>query len=256
MKIILVVTDSKRKNLVFVSDKLDILSLDEAVKLAKEGKIEGVHIVRRSSGTYLRTNKGVPKSEELDKLSISVNDLYTWTRGLKIPKEVSAFSRYLDLYSKSLSETQSYIDPVGRPRVLEHVVRDRLRSHRDLVFEAARHYKIDPYILGAILIDEIARVNPIEDISDKAKAKLGFDASGGVAQVKIETAYGLFKLGYYNPNPDDPKLSFKSLDKDSRLHFYDYLIQPRHSIFFAAARVRYLGDCRLAQNFINWQKNF
>ena len=101
MKIILVVTDSKRKNLVFVSDKLDILSLDEAVKLAKEGKIEGTHTVRRSSGVFLRTNKNIPRSQELETMALSFSQLSSFHDDIN-GLVSTPFSNYLKLYENAL----------------------------------------------------------------------------------------------------------------------------------------------------------
>ena len=54
MKIILVATDSRGKNLVFVSDTLGAYSLQDAVQLAKEGKLDNVYPVHRGTGIYLR----------------------------------------------------------------------------------------------------------------------------------------------------------------------------------------------------------
>ena len=50
MKIILVITDTKRKNLVFVSDNLKALSLEEAVDAAGSGDIEGTYRVKGKTG--------------------------------------------------------------------------------------------------------------------------------------------------------------------------------------------------------------
>ena len=97
MKIILVVTDSKRKNLVFVSDKLEVFSLDEAVRLAKEGKIEGVHVVKRSTGSYIRTDKRIPKSQELEKISISSFKLFNFINDVEA-KLSEPLANYLNLY--------------------------------------------------------------------------------------------------------------------------------------------------------------
>lgn len=46
MKIIIIVADSNRKNLVFSVNSLRAYSLDESIKLAKEAKLELVHTVK------------------------------------------------------------------------------------------------------------------------------------------------------------------------------------------------------------------
>ena len=99
----------------------------------------------------------------------------------------------------------------------------------------------DPYTLGAIIIDEIARANPWESIFDKL-VFVGKNTSAGIAQVKIETARRLILGGYYNPNPSDKKVAKENVMKTSKTYLYAYVEQPRHSIFFAAARIREIID--------------
>jgi len=49
-----------------------------------------------------------------------------------------------------------------------------------------QEFKIDRYILGAILIDEIAHLTPFEPIVEKVGADIiGRNTSVGVAQIKI-----------------------------------------------------------------------
>ena len=76
MKIVLIVTNSKGKNLVFSMDSLKAYSLDESVKLAKEGKLASVHIVKTGQGSYLRANPNAVEGDNLDSLSITSNHLY------------------------------------------------------------------------------------------------------------------------------------------------------------------------------------
>ena len=61
MKIILVATDARGKNLVFVSDTLRAYSLEDTVELTKEGKLDNVYPVYRGTGVYLRTKQNLPK---------------------------------------------------------------------------------------------------------------------------------------------------------------------------------------------------
>ena len=63
MKIILVAANAQGKNLVFVSDKLQAYSLQEALRLAKDGKLENVYPVQGSAGAYLRTKPNTPRKE-------------------------------------------------------------------------------------------------------------------------------------------------------------------------------------------------
>ena len=75
MKIILVATGAKGKNVVFVSDTLQAYSLEEAVRLANLKKFENVYAVQGRSGAYLCTRPRVPKSDELERISISSHQL-------------------------------------------------------------------------------------------------------------------------------------------------------------------------------------
>jgi len=239
MKIILVLTDSRRKSLVFVTaDELKVISLEEAIRLTSNGKIDDAHVVERSTGTYIRTNPSMPKSKEFEALSLTGRSLNLYLRGnhsLNLPP----IAAYLKLYLASLREGRPFVEPVGGVKVLTSVVKKKLLPHRDLIFGAAEKFEIDPYLIGAIVIDEIAQLYPFEQIVDKFKANIvGRDASVGIAQVKIDTANNLIKQGLYNPNPSDKKIPFKKLDNTGRRYLYDYLIRDKHNIFFAAAHIR------------------
>ena len=98
-------------------------------------------------------------------------------------------------------------------------------------------------MLGAIIIDELARFHLLEPITDPLFSYfIGGDASAGIAQVTIETARGLIKDGYYNPNPSDTKLSPSNIGATSRKDLYEYVAQSEFNIFFAAAHMRALID--------------
>lgn len=73
-------------------------------------------------------------------------------------------------------------------------------------------------------------------------AILGRDTSVGLAQVKIETARKLIKADYYNPDPKDSNLSKANISTVSRKYLYKYTKHPIHSIYFAAAYLRWLID--------------
>lgn len=145
-------------------------------------------------------------------------------------------------YLSSIATTKSFIEPVKSFRVPIEVVRRVFESHRDTIREAAQEFTIDQYTLGAILIDEIARLAPFETILEKVGIEImGKNTSIGVAQVKIETANDLIKKGVYNPRPNDKKLPFSgNLTNADRRHLYQYVVQPEHSIRFAAAFIRYV----------------
>lgn len=245
MKIILVATGAKGRNVVFVDNALNVYPLEEAVRLAKAGKLENVYVVQKGSGVYLRTSRNVPRKNQLEHVAVSAQQLHIATSGLRhAPSIPPALTRYLELYERSLEEKGGpFIASGGRLRILTQAVKEKLTTHRDSIFDAARRFDVDPHLLGAILIDEIAQFTPFEDVlAELAVFFVGRNASAGIAQVKVETARGLIQNGYYNPNPSDPKLSPQRIKNASRAHLYRYIKEPKHSIFFASARMRALTD--------------
>jgi len=243
MKVVLVVTDPRGKSLAFVSDALKAISLEEAVRLANEGKIDGAHVVRRTTGAYIRTNMGVPKMEEFDQLSVSGRALLLYAEDARHAVSTPALSAYINRHTTSFKEREPFIAPVGQPKVLTTLVKKKLEPHRAVIFSAAAQFSLDAYLLGAIIVDEIARMHPFEQMIDALGARIvGRNVSVGIAQVKIDTAHDLIKRGLYHPNPTDKKLPFKKLDAFARVYLYTYLIQPKHNISFAAAFVRYVID--------------
>ena len=248
MKIILVVTDAKGKNLVFSTNVLRVYSLDESIKLAKEGKLESVHAVKTSQGSYLRTNPNEVGEDNLDSLSISANHLYLslddFTCLLSGKKKFKACKNHLELHFGMIEERGEHVIYVEEhPLITREQVMKKLAPHRKLIIAAAKQFSIDPYTLGAIIIDEIARANPWEEALDRLGAVfVGSNASVGIAQVTMDTAINVIRAGYYNPNPDDKKISPERIAKTSMAYLYAYVIQPRHNIRFAAARVRQTID--------------
>lgn len=243
MKIVLVATNAQGKNLVFVSDALQAYSLQEAIRLAKKGELENIYQVHRGTGVYLRTKFGVPKAEHLEALAVSSHQLFASLDDINYAVTTPALGRYLRLYKGAVVQDQPYIRIAKRPDVVKKFVKVKLQPHRDLIFAVAKKFSIDPCLLGAIIIDEIVRLIPFEEIADKLLVSfVGANTSAGIAQVKMDTARGLISAGYYNPNPHDSKLSPKNIGKTSRAHLYQYVKGPKHSIAFAAAKMRALAD--------------
>ena len=245
MKIILVATGARGKNVVFVSDTLGSYSLEEAIQLAKEGKFENVYVVNGREGTYLRTSRNVPKKERLEQLAVSSHQLFMVAQDTRHALSTPAFDRYLQLYQYSLEKDGGplIVTIDGKAKITKEAAKAKMQPHQELIFEAAKKFTVDPYLLGAIIIDEIARFAPWEFITDPLLGYfVGADASAGIAQVTMETARGLIKGGYYNPNLTDPQLSLDKISRTSRAHLYQYVKEPKHSIFFAAARMRALND--------------
>lgn len=244
MKILLVAADARGKNLVFVSDTLRAYSLEEAVELARNGTLDNIYAIKGGSGVYLRTKPNTSKNEQLERLSISSYRLFSSLDNINYALTTPAFSNYWLAYQRSLQEQgKSFIVIEGRSRIAKETARKKLQPHRNIIFAAAKKFSVDPYLLGAIIIDEIARAAPIEEIKDRLIGYfIGVNTSAGIAQVKTKTARGLIRSGYYNPNPDDGKLSPERVQKTPLSYLYLYVKEPKHSISFAAARMRAFID--------------
>ena len=246
MKIILVISDTQRRNLVFVTDTLKVYSLPEIIKTVKNRDIQSVHIVKTGAGSYLRTN---PNTTSKDNLDFYAHSSYQLNNAIDNAAFVSGpgLRQYWHAYSESLEKMRlkkdEFIWIEGKKRTTKEHVITILKKYRRIIHNAASHFDIKPYLLGAIMIDEIARMAPFEEIINAtALFTLNWNASVGVAQVKLDTAKHVIQAGYYNPNPKDPRLSKKKAGKISRQHLYQYVSQPKHSIFFSAARIRQIID--------------
>jgi len=246
MNIILVITNTRGKNLVFISDKGEPLQLKSAIIAAKHGTIKGIYIVRRGTGTYLRTKPYIPEDRELETLSITSRKLISYAQDARHVQGILSLNNYIKFYASSFVEGQAYLLPIGQPktlRVLTATVKARFVVHKKYVLSAAREFFIDPTMLGAILIDEIARLSPFENIIDALGGDIiGWNVSIGVAQIKIDTAHDLIRKGIYHPDPRDARLPYNRLTNAGRRHLYDYLIQPKHNVRFAAAFIRFVID--------------
>lgn len=230
MKILLVATNARGKNLVFVSDTLQAFSLEEAVVLARKGAFENIYAVKRGRDTHLRTKPNTAKDEQLDRISISSYRLFSSLDNINYALTTPAFSNYWLAYQRSLEEqSKSFIVIEGRSRIAKETARKKLQPHRDIIFAAAKKFSVDPYLLGAIIIDEIARAALIEETKDCLIGYfIGVNTSAGIAQVKTKTARGLIRSGYYNPNPDDEKLSPERVQKTSLSYLYLYVKESKH----------------------------
>lgn len=241
MKVILVVTNSGKKNFVFVTDDLRARSLKEAISLTIKGALEVMHIVKAKVGKYLRSNPNMKLEDNLDTTSVTAYRIVKAVDTLDFIIFYPAFQAYWKLrqaYLKRLQNQGKKIIVVdGYLATPKEFVVDTLLKHRGYIFAAAKRFSINPYTLGAIMIDEYARISMLDVLTDEVLLTL-HDPSVGIAQVAIETARSLIKQGYYNPNPDDRALSEKNIDKASREHLYAYVVQPKHNVHFAAAKIR------------------
>lgn len=241
MKIILVVTNTCGKNLVFVSDLLKTLSLDEAIRAADKGLFQNVYSVNGISGAYLRSTPNISEKDNLDTLSVTAADIIAYANRARHFQSTDAISMYAAHYISSLLESGvPFIETTDGDKAFVDRVRETITPHAKSITQAAKEFDIDPYLLGAIIIDEVVRLGPFEDIRDVFLLNLlGRNVSVGIAQVKLETANNVTKKGLYNPNPKDKKLPFRGvLSNKDREYLYRYVVEPNHNIRFAAAYIR------------------
>lgn len=240
VKIILVATDTSCKSVLFVSDSGQVFSFEDIKRSIQSGALEDMYIVNGERGEYIRSSPNDTSKDNLDSLSISGRDIVALTQRTRHAVSTPPISNYLERYLASLDEGKPFIIPIGQNKVLIADVKEKFTPHNSLITTAAKEFAVDKYLLGALIVDEIARRHPFEEIIDLLGLKiLGRNVSVGVAQVKLETANGLIKKGLYNPNPDDKKLPFAgTLSNKNREYLYQYVVEPKHNIRFAAAYIR------------------
>jgi len=247
VKIILIATDTRKKSLVFVDEMLRVYSLQEAIKSAKDGLFKNVYAVNRSGSFYLRASQNAPKEDKLDYISISSYQLFYSLDDIGRILSFPAFKNYWEKYQQTLLQEQQKREDAciiidGHPRITKAVAKSKLVTVKGIIFSAAEKFNIDSYLLAGIIIDEIARFAPFEEIMDLLAGNfIGKNTSGGIAQVTTETARDLMLLDYYNPDPE--RFSSKEkINKAFSQQIYSYLKESKHSIFFGAARMRYFID--------------
>ena len=255
VKVILIATDAKKKSLVFVDENLKVYSLAEAIKATQNGLFENVYTVNRSGNIYLRSTISTPKTEKLDRISISSYQLFYSLNDFSKILSVPAFKNYWQKYQENLfqEEIENYIIINGQLRVAKITAKNKLIKNKDIIFSAGKKFDVDPYLLAGILIDEIARLAPFEEITDLLAGEfIGKNTSGGIAQVKTDTARDLMLSGYYNPDPEKFP-SKEKIIKAPNQQIYSYINKPKHNIFFGVARLRSLIDGW--KKFINLSDN-
>lgn len=150
MKIILSIKNSFGKNVAFVTDNLKLFLLAEILEITKQNQIEGVYLVNKNSGSYLRSKKNIPKNLQLDAISIGSDDV----------------SSFVDLRVKRLNrETRAYL--------YNYLIQPK----HNIFFE------------GAILSDLINNWKKFIDL------KSHFDI--------LATLYSLSRTPHSNPKPND-----------------------------------------------------
>jgi len=247
MQFILTITNTNRKNLFFIANDSQVFSLLEALSEVFKNNVDNTYIVNRKTGSYLRTKPSVSKENELESISISAPSLFLAIDNTYAVNYPPLLKRYINSYINITKDNGSYITPIGGHIALIKNIKRKILDNKKHIFDSADYFNIDPYLIGAILIDEIARLAPFENIIDKIGGSLvGRNISVGLAQIKLQTANDLIIKEIYNPNTKDKKLPFLKLDNEAYKYLYQYVNNPKHNIFFAGAFIRYTIDFWLA----------
>lgn len=245
MDIRLVVTDTKRKSLVFFSNTFKMVTLDEIIHRAKDRKIEGVNVVKGKYGKYVRSVPNAHLEGNIDSKSVTALDVISFANSTRHFKSTDAISLYTAHYYASVKESgKPFITTPDGYKAFIDQVRDVIKPHRELFKNVGKTFGVDSYLLAAIVIDETVRLMPFEGFQDKLLLDvIGRNVSVGLAQIRLETANGLIRNEYYNPNPNDTKLPFDGqMSNADREHLFTYVVEPRHNIRFEAAAIKNLID--------------
>lgn len=244
MKIILAVTDTKRKSIAFAFDEGRVVLLPDAIHLVQTGAWKDVSVVKRRTGAYLRSRSNSVVNDNVEFLSVSARDVSLFIQRTHA-HSTPALGAYVQWYLGMRAEPPT-VTPVRTLPIPASTIRikEKLIPHALVIRAAAKRFDIDPYLLGAIVIDEIARALPFEALIDTALLKgIGRNVSAGIAQIKLETANDTIKKGLYNPNPDDRSLPIEgNLRNNDRKRLYVYVVNPKHNLYFAAAYMRAIVD--------------
>lgn len=248
MKFILAVEDKAGRSSLLIADDGTVYTLAEVLDLVKKGQVNGLQVATRNGVSYLRASRrraGIPALQDVSISSKSILSISGNTAGVFSRAQFRPFwDFYQGQIEKEAAQGKLIVSVDGQPFDTQEHVRALLLPNKDLIFSAAEHFKIDPYLLAAICIDETIRLAPFEEVRDKLLSALdpSYDVSIGIGQVKLTVARDLTKKGYYNPNPSDDNLSKTGIVKISLAHLYPYVIDPKHNVYFAAAHIRDLID--------------
>jgi len=195
MKINLVIEDKKGKNLLFITDTNQALTLDEAIVATRNKTLENTHVVNEGTGIgFIRSNPNETGEDNLDALTLSFHQLEELLKDYAIATTFPALQEYEKGRQENIKKegTPIYID--GDAKKTKEQVFMHIEKYKSEILEASNKQNIDPKILTAILIDEYLRMGP-NDWFDW-RAKLGINTSVGIAQIKVETARNIIQFGY------------------------------------------------------------
>jgi hypothetical protein len=249
MKILLAVSDTEQKTQVYVTDDGRMHTVREMIELVREGKVPHTHVVVRKGVEYVRANRGGVKLHGIDRITLRAREFVLEDDRERILQDTSLVP-YWDYYQTKIlaadKEGALYVaigDDKRMCLATRDMVRARLLPLKQYIHDAAHRFSVDEKLLAGIVVDEIVRMVPFEEIRDKTLTYVGnVNTSVGPAQVKVETARDIIANGVFNPNPADIYIGAKHIRKVSRAYLLRYVLDPRFSILFGAAQMRRIED--------------
>ena len=173
-EIILVVRNRLGKTTAFITDAFETLSLESVISHIQNGLLQGSHIVETKSGIYVRSDRNQSKADNLGNLTVPAGSLSEQIAEVTLKDKVvqaylKAYGKFLELrYDK---DELIYLDKIARATKTD--VTRRLKPLVSEIKKSAKIKMIDQQLLGAILIDELARID-----SQKRLPKIGWKLGG------------------------------------------------------------------------------
>jgi hypothetical protein len=113
-----------------------------------------------------------------------------------------------------------------------------LIEHKNDIIEASRSFGISPRLLASIVYAEQSlNVKPGEAVLDKVLALSGYNASIGIAQIKVETAHWTLAQLANPASVFYDERSATNLRRNLSDHFEGDISAPKTNLLFAAAYV-------------------
>ena len=245
----LVVTVSKRKSELFISQNFEPILLKDVVELILNNQLSDFQVIKTKSGIqYVRSKPNQLKSDNIDSISVTKSQLWRAYKDIDyrfanpiteqleknrneniktpIPKDMVFVLRWDEV-------AEDYVIPT--PSKTKTQILDHLSKHKSVILKAAEMQNIDLCMMGAILVDEFCRLGP-DDWFDWL-GFLGMNTSIGLSQIKVNTARSVIRKKLYIPEKD---VDFDSVFGREKLVFL--LNDPFHSANFCAAIIRDIID--------------
>lgn len=234
MNILLKVINKPLRKELFVDDDLKIHDKEEIIFLIKKQKIDNLSLAKRNGKLHIKSKPNTKTEDNISHKSISHIELLSFYKNYS----KATINRKVKIFDTAQKKRQKkgfiiVMDDKGDfvSTKTDDDIKSHLERHKSVIIKAARQQKVDPFLLGAILIDEYCRMG-WDDWLDWLGALNIKDTSIGIAQIKLSTAREILKKHYYNPAPN--KITYQS----SPAQIWLYLNRPEHSIHFSAAVIR------------------